>query len=168
MTTAESAKRILDSLLGHLGFAVEIELQETADGPCLQIHCGDPERITGRDGDRLDDLQYMVNKILRHQNPEAGRVRVDCEHFRSEQQHRLEEEVLEIAKRVKTSGKPFRMRPLNAYYRRIVHNVLLHEPDVASNSPGGDDRLKRINISATASSPSSRPVPPPPNETNSF
>jgi len=146
MTNVETATRILDTMLGHLGFTVSIEVQQTHDGPCLQITSSDSESIIGNDGDRLDDLQYLVNRILRRHIPDAERVKVDCGHFRSIQEDRLQEEVRSIAQRVKTSGKPFQMRPLNAYYRRLVHNVLVDDPEVVSHSPGGDDRLKRITV----------------------
>lgn len=147
MTAVEAANKILDTMLGHLGFTATIEVQDSGEGPCLQIHTGDSEALIGGDGDRLDDLQYLVNRILRRHFPGAERIRVDCEHFRSIQEDHLQEEVLGIAERVKASGKAFQMRPLNAYYRRLVHNALVDHPDVASHSPGGDDRLKKITIS---------------------
>ncbi|MBK1883800.1 single-stranded DNA-binding protein [Luteolibacter pohnpeiensis] len=148
MTTVDTANKILDTMLGHLGFTASIEQQETDDGPCLQIHSSEKEAIIGEDGDRLDDLQYLVNRILRRHDSKAIRVKVDCEHFRAIQEDRLQEEVRSIAERVKSTGKSFKMRPLNAYYRRLVHNVLVEDPDVVSHSPDGDDRLKRILISA--------------------
>ena len=147
MTTVESATKILDTMLGHLGYTATIELQETDEGPCLQIHSGDSETIIGKDGDRLDDLQYLVNRIVRRHIPQAERIKVDCEHFRSIQEDHLNEEVKSIAERVKATGKSFQMRPLNAYYRRMVHNVLVGDPQIVSHSPQGDDRLKRITIS---------------------
>jgi spoIIIJ-associated protein len=153
MDTVEAAHRILDTMLGHLGFSATIEVQQTDDGPCLQIHTGESEILIGKDGDRLDDFQYLVNRILRRHYPKAERVKVDCGHFRSIQEDRLQEEVRSIAERVKATGKPFKMRPLNAYYRRLVHNVLVSDPAVVSSSPGGDDRLKRITISAKPVSP---------------
>lgn len=151
MTTVESANKILDTMLGHLGFSATIEPQETDDGPCLQIHTGESQALIGKEGDRLDDLQYLVNRILRRHFPKAERVKVDCEHFRSIQEDHLNEEVRGIAERVKATGKPFQMRPLNAYYRRLVYNVLVEDPEIVSHSPEGDDRLKRITISAKSS-----------------
>ncbi len=151
MTTVESANKILDTMLGHLGFSATIEPQETHDGPCLQIHTGESRALIGKDGDRLDDLQYLVNRILRRHFPKAERVKVDCEHYRSIQEDHLNEEVRGIAERVKSTGKPFQMRPLNAYYRRLVYNVLVEDPEIVSHSPEGDDRLKRITISAKSS-----------------
>ncbi len=148
MTTVESANKILDTMLGHLGFTATIEVQETHDGPCLQIHSGESEAIIGKDGDRLDDFQYLVNRIVRRHLPKAERIKVDCGHFRSIQEDQLNDEVKGIADRVKTTGKAFQMRPLNAYYRRLVYNVLVDDPQIVSHSPQGDDRLKRITISA--------------------
>ena len=154
MTTAESATKILDTMLGHLGFTATIEQQETHEGPCLQIHSAESETLIGNEGDRLDDLQYLVNRILRRHLPKAERIKVDCEHFRSIQEDHLSEEIKGIAKRVKTTGKPFLMRPLNAYYRRMVHNILADDPLIGSHSPQGEDRLKRITISSKKASES--------------
>lgn len=146
MTAAESAKKILDTMLGHLGFTATLEIQQTDDGPAIQVMTNESELLIGKDGDRLDDFQYLVNRILRRHIPKAERVKVDCEHFRSMQEDKLNIEVRGIAERVRATAKPFRMRPLNAYYRRLVYNALLNEPDIESHSPEGDDRLKRIVI----------------------
>lgn len=147
MTTVESAIRILDTMLGHLGLAATIEVQETHDGPCLQIHSTESKVIIGREGERLDDLQYLVNRILRRQFPNAERIKVDCEHFRSIREDQMVDEIKGIAERVKTSGKPYELRPLNAYYRRMVYNILSEVSGIESHSPSGDERLKRITIS---------------------
>ena len=154
MTTVESANKILDTMLGHLGLAATIELQETHDGACLQIHSTDSKTIIGHDGDRLDDLQYLVNRILRRQFPKAERIKVDCEHFRTIREDQMAAEIREIAGRVKSTGKPHQLRPLNAYYRRMVHNLLIDDPEIQTHSPEGDDRLKRITISSKSSAPS--------------
>ncbi|MBC8128067.1 MAG: single-stranded DNA-binding protein [Gloeobacteraceae cyanobacterium ES-bin-144] len=155
MTTVESATKILDTMLGHLGIAATIAVEETHDGPCLQIHSTESKALIGRDGERLDDLQYLVNRILRRQFPKAERIKVDCEFFRNIQEDQMTKEIKEIAARVKETGNPYQIRPLNAYYRRMVHNILIDDPDIKTHSPDGDDRLKRITISAKSPSPPS-------------
>ena len=142
----EAARKILDTMLGHLGFTVNIEIQESAEGPCLQILTSERAFLIGKDGERLDDLQYLVNRIQRRHFPKAERVRVDCEHYRAIQEDHLVQEVRALAERVKAGGKPLKVRPLNAYYRRLVHNALADLTEVESVSPGGDERLKRITI----------------------
>lgn len=150
MTTPETASRILDTMLGHLGVTATIELEETPDGPCLQIHSPQEKSLIGRDGERLDDLQYLVNRVLRRQFPDAQRIKVDCGHYRSMREDEMCREITEIAERVRETGRSFQLRPLNAYYRRMVHNILMHVEGVESHSPDGEDRLKRITISPKA------------------
>lgn len=147
MTTVENASKILDTMLGHLGISATIEAETSGDGPCLQIHTGDQKAIIGRDGDRLEDIQYLVNRILRRHDPKAERVRVDCGHFRSMREDDMADEVREIIAKVRENGRPFQMRPLNAYYRRLVYHTVSQDEGVEATSPAGEDRLKRITIS---------------------
>ncbi|WP_338284960.1 R3H domain-containing nucleic acid-binding protein [Luteolibacter sp. LG18] len=142
----DASKKILDTMLGHLGFTASIEIEQTDDGPALQVTTSERDLLIGDEGERLDDLQYLVNRILRRHFPKAERVKVDCGHFRAMQEDKLANEVRGIAERVKATGKTFKMRPLNAYYRRLVHNALIGNDEVVSHSPDGDDRLKRIII----------------------
>lgn len=154
MSHVEAASKILDTMLGHLGIAAEVEAQETEDGPCLQIHSSESELIIGKDGDRLDDIQYLVNRILSRQQKDAPRIKVDCEHYRAMREDEMTKEVHEIAQRVKESGQSHQMRPLNAYYRRLVHNALVDDHDIVTSSPKSSDRLKRITIAKKEPNPS--------------
>lgn len=146
MEPVEASQKILDTMLGHLGIPASIEIETSPDGPCLQIQSTEESAIIGRDGERLDDIQYLVNRILRNQFPKAPRVKVDCGHFRTMREDSLATEVRTLADRVRETGTPQKLRPLNAYYRRIVHNILISDPEVESHSPDGDERLKRITI----------------------
>lgn len=146
METEETAKNVLDTMLGHLGIPASIEAHDTPDGLCLQITSTEEKSIIGKDGERLDDLQYLVNRVFREKLPKAPRVKVDCGHFRTMREDKLAAEINAVAERVKETGEPKNVRPLNAYYRRLVHNILASDPAVESVSPGGNDRLKRITI----------------------
>ena len=146
MSDAKQAEEVLDSVLSKLGFTYSIEQEEGEEGTVLQIRTEQGKYLIGRSGDRLDDIQYLVNRILQKKNPEADRVRIDCENYRVEQEQKLCESVLEAAEKVKESGKPFRLKPLNAYYRRIAHNAVVDDPEIESTSPGGNDRMKRITL----------------------
>lgn len=146
MEAASEAHKIVDSLLGKLGFELEIEEQETDEGAALQITSPDGKFLIGRHGERLDDIQYLVNRILQRQDEDAPRVKIDVDHYRENEEERLAEQARELAAQVKESGKPMRMRPLNAYHRRIVHNALVDDEEVETFSPRSSERLKRIEI----------------------
>ncbi|MGJ8671692.1 protein jag [Rubritalea sp.] len=142
----DASEKILVTMLGHLGFEVGVERVESEDGLCLQIKVEDSKAIIGRNGDRLEDLQYLVNRILNKHFPDAPRVKVDCDGYRFEQEGKLVEKARELAVKVVESGKSVRTRPLNAYYRRIVHNALADQNGITTVSPSGVTRYKRIEI----------------------
>ena len=153
MNETEAASKILDTMFGHLGVPATIGIEQSSDGPCLQVRSAESRHIIGRDGDRLDDLQYLVNRILRRSFPDSVRVKVDCEHFRTIREDQMAAEIRSIAERVVASGTPHRMRPLNAYYRRMAYQILKEIPGIETHSPEGDERLKRITISPAGPNP---------------
>ena len=50
MNALTHARHIVDSMLGYLGFAVRIEETDGPEGPTLQLHTEDAERLIGRRG----------------------------------------------------------------------------------------------------------------------
>jgi len=151
MNEIKEAHTILEGILSNLGFEATIEEEQLSEGPCLQISSPDSRHLIGESGDRLDDLQYLVNRVLTKKDENATRVRVDCENYRSDQEERLTAEALEAAAEVRETGKPVNMRPLNAYHRRIVHNALVDIQDIATSSPKENSRMKRIMIQLKSS-----------------
>lgn len=142
----QHAHQILDTMLGYLGFPVKIEEQDTPEGPTLQILTEDAEALTGRRGEILDDIQYLVNRILIRHMHDAPRIRVDVEYFRSMREDNLVEHAQQMAQRVRTTGKPTVLSPMNSYYRRLVHNVFANDPEVMSVSENSPARFKTITL----------------------
>ena len=67
---------------------------------CLNISSPDSQYIIGGDGDRLDDLQYLVNRMIQRKMEDAPRVKVDCDHYRERNEARLLEKARSLAERV--------------------------------------------------------------------
>ena len=147
MNEVDAAGKILGSMLGKLGFETELEVLEAEDGPCLNIKTDDGAHLIGKHGDRLEDLQYLTNRILTKHYPEAPRVKVDCDHYRANQEQKLLESIRELAHHVIEDGKPRKLKPLNAYYRRLAYNTLSGIDGVSASSPSGNSRFKRIEVS---------------------
>ena len=137
---------VLDTILGYLGFVVEIQEQERDGHGVLQILTHEPERLIGRHDVVIDDLQYLVNRVLAAQNPSGPRVTVDVEHHRAMRDDALVEKVLHLALAVRSTGRSIQTEPLNSYDRRIVHNAFKDDPEIATWSPQDDARVKRITI----------------------
>jgi len=83
METNKIAREVLDTMLGYLGFVAEVELDTSRDETSIQVLTGEPELLIGSRGERLDDIQYLVNRIVQTQYREAPRIRVDVSPSRS-------------------------------------------------------------------------------------
>jgi spoIIIJ-associated protein len=140
------AKEILDTMLGYLGFVAEIQELETENGRQLQVFTAESDVLIGPEGETLEDLQYLLNRILHANDRNAPRVQVDIAHWRAMRDDKLRQRVRQVADTVRISGRPVKLEPMNSYDRRIVHNTLKDNPDVMSFSPNDDARIKRITI----------------------
>ena len=146
MSPSQTPAEVLDTILGYLGFAFEIQEQERDGHIVLQILTHEPERLIGRHEVVMDDLQYLVNRVLAAQNPPHPRVTVDVEHHRAMRDDALVEEIRHLAQAVRSTGRPLQTEPLNSYDRRIVHNAFKDDPEICTTSPQDDARVKRITL----------------------
>ena len=142
-----SPKELLDTILGFLGFVTEIDEQTNESGnPVLQIYTEESRRLIGRDGETLDAIQFLLNRLIQAKNKDAPKVTVDCEHYRSMREDRIVHRVRELAERVRITGRSLQLEPMNSYERRIVHNAFKDDPDVATWSPSDSARIKQITL----------------------
>lgn len=136
-----------ESLLKPLGFDYSLSTAPYEDSIVLHIESTDASHLIGEEGDRLDDLQYLINRLVQAEWEQAPRVRVDCDRYRERAEEKIIRRARSRAQRVLQTGKPLLMEKLNAYQRRLVHNALAEIPGIATASEETDSRFKRITIS---------------------
>ena len=142
-----SPQELLDTMLGHLGYAFDIQESTGPDGVLtLQVYTAESERLIGRGGETLDDLQFLLNRLLQAKDRQAPRVIVDVEHYRTMQEDSFLREIRALAEQVRATGRPVQLEPMNSYDRRLVHNAFKDDPEVTTFSPQDDARLKRITL----------------------
>ena len=142
-----SPKELLDTMLGYLGFVAEIDEQTNEAGNrVLQIYTEESRRLIGRDGETLEAIQFLLNRLIQTKNKDAPKITVDCEHYRSMRDDRIVQRVRELAERVRITGRSLQLEPMNSYERRIVHNAFKDDPDVATWSPSDSARIKQITL----------------------
>src|SRR6266516_2411348 len=140
-------KELLDTMLGYLGFVVQIEETTNEGGNLkLQVYIEESRRFIGRDGEKLDAIQFFLNRLLQAKDKDAEKVIVDCEHYRSMREDRIVQRVRELADRVRITGRSLQLEPMNSYERRLVHNAFKDDPDVATWSPSDSARIKQITL----------------------
>src|SRR5213079_1660128 len=113
-------KELLDTILGFLGFVVEIEeSQNEAGNLVLQIYTEESRRLIGRAGETLEAIQFLLNRLLQANDKDATKVVVDCELVRSMREDRIGQRGRELAERVRITGRSRQLEPMNSYERRI-------------------------------------------------
>jgi spoIIIJ-associated protein len=140
------ARDILDTMLGYLGFVCDIDEEERESFLLLQVHTPEKERLIGRHGEVLEDVQFLLNRILQARHPDEPRVQVDIEYYREMREDAIVQRARQIAELVKKTGRPFHLDPMNSYDRRIIHNAFKDDPDIMTWSPQDDARIKRITL----------------------
>ena len=141
-----TAKDILDTMLGYLGFVTEIDEEQREGFLLLQVHTPEKERLIGRHGELLEDVQFLLNRILQAKHPDQQRVQIDIEYYREMREDAIVLRARQIADLVKKTGRPFHLDPMNSYDRRIIHNAFKDDPDIVTWSPPDDARIKRITL----------------------
>ncbi len=142
-----SPKELLDTMLGYLGFVVQIEETKNESGsPTLQIYTEEADRLIGREGETLDAIQFLLNRVVQSKDADAPKWVVDCEMYRSEREDKIVHHVRQLAERVRASGRPLQLEPMNSYERRIVHEAFKDDPDVGTWSPSDSARIKQITL----------------------
>ncbi len=128
-------KASLEKLLQLLGFddaAVEEHMME--EGLLLDVKADDAGRLIGRQGQTLSELQYVLNRLLFHQDPHAPKVMVDVAGYRAQARDALVKKAKEAAEKVRRWGDIVELEPMNAFDRRVVHNALKDDPSVETHS----------------------------------
>jgi spoIIIJ-associated protein len=137
-------KEVLEKILGSLGFEMAVAEQTSADGVLLDVKTEDAGRLIGRQGQTLADLQYITNRILFQQNPEAPKVTVDVGGYRSQAREALVKKAKDAADKVRRWGDAVELEPLNAFDRRVVHQTFKDDPDVESHSVEVEGTEKKV------------------------
>jgi spoIIIJ-associated protein len=148
------AREILELMLGHLGLVFEIEEMEPAGRHVLNIHSREAGRLVGRDGQVLEDLQYLLNRIINRAEEGAPSVIVDVEGYRQKEKQDFLGRIREMADEVRRTGHPLVLAPMNSFDRRLVHQAFAEDPEITTHSEEGAARLKQVTLALRSSSPS--------------
>jgi spoIIIJ-associated protein len=127
-------KETLEKILGTLGFPATVEEHAMDDGILLDVKTEDAGRLIGRQGQTLSDLQYITNRLLFQQDPNAPKAMVDVGGYRAQAREALVKRAQDAAEKVRRWGDAVELEPMNAFDRRVVHQTLKDDPDVETHS----------------------------------
>jgi spoIIIJ-associated protein len=139
-------KATLEKMLQLLGFPATVEEHQLDEGILLDVKTEESGRLIGRQGQTLSDLQYITNRLLFQQDPQAPKVMVDIGGYRAQAREALVKKARDAAEKVRRWGDVVELEPMSAFDRRIVHQALKNDPDIETQSVEVDGTDKKAML----------------------
>jgi spoIIIJ-associated protein len=136
----------LTRVTAAMGIETPVDVEETADGPRLNLSGEQAELLVRHRGEPLRALQYVVDMVYGRGLDGEKRVFVDALAYRKGKDVELRQMAKLLAEKAKQSGGDQQLGPLNPYERRIVHLAVAEVPGVTTESVG-DAFSKTVLIS---------------------
>jgi spoIIIJ-associated protein len=130
-----------------IGISSPVAIEETADGPRLNLTGDEAELLVRHRGEPLKALQHVVDMVFGRHLPDDRRVFIDALGYRKGKDVELRQMARFLAAKARETGLDQQLGPLNPYERRIVHMAAAEVPGVATESIG-DAFTKTVTISA--------------------
>jgi spoIIIJ-associated protein len=130
-----------------LGISSPVEVEQTPDGPRLNMTGEEAELLARHRGEPIKALQHVVDMAFGRELADDKRVFIDALGYRKGKDLELRQMAKYLAAKAKESGLDQQLGPLNPYERRIVHMAVAEVPDVYTESIG-DAFAKTVTISA--------------------
>ena len=143
--TKNIISRLVAPILDAEPAAVDLSLEIGDDRVQVSVKSEDTGLLIGRDGQNLAAVQYLASRMITKAMGSQVRLQVDAGDYHMRQDSRLQELALNLAEKVKATGKVQTTRPLSAYQRRVIHLALQDDPEVQTRS-SGEGALKHVVI----------------------
>ena len=144
--TTRPIVEFLDRFVAALGIQATVTVEDSADGPRLNLNGEEAELLVRHRGEPLRALQHVVDMSFARTLPDEQRVFVDALEYRKGKDVELRKMAVLLAQKAKDTGADQQLGPLNPYERRIVHMAVAEVPGVTTESVG-DAFSKTVLIS---------------------
>ncbi len=140
------AKLVTETILNMVSKGkVEVEAEMTDGSISLNVTGEDAGVLIGKNGQTLDALQYILNRIVNRQLEKKVLVVVDIENYRKRRRESLVEMAKKMAEKAKRLRRPVSTNPMSARDRRIIHLALKDDRQLETKSKG-EGLLKKVVI----------------------
>jgi len=138
-------KNVLQRIIDLITIDTEISFEKKSDQILFYIKGGNAAILIGKQGQTLEAMQYLVEKIVNKHSEQRIRIQIDIEGYLEKRQNNLKRLAGRLAEKAKRSGKPITMGQINSHDRKIVHLALRDDSGVRTQSVG-DGFLKKLLI----------------------
>lgn len=132
----QTSVEFVQGLMDAMKIESKVSLEERRDSSNVLIEAEDAGKVIGYRGDCLTAIQYLANIIEGNKNPNAKRVVVDSGDYKQKREETLRNLAIRVASKVESTGRAYKLEPMNAFERRIIHTELQNYPSVETHSEG--------------------------------
>ena len=141
----EKIEEFLKGLISNMGVNGEISYDEDEEAINLYINESDDFKVLiGKSGETLESIQYILSIFARRNTSLEKRVYLDINGYKKRKEETIRETAMTFAKKAIRYKKVMRLRPMNAYERRIVHSTLHNMKGVFTVSEGEEPHRKVV------------------------
>jgi spoIIIJ-associated protein len=136
----DAAADYLEGLLdiADLDGDIDIDVEgDRAQVSIVEVTAGELGALVGDDGKVLDALQELARLAASQATGERSRLMLDIAGFRLARRRELEALAQTAIDEVKSTGEPVRLAAMNAFERKVVHDVVTAS-GLSSESEGVD------------------------------
>ena len=138
-------RHVLQRIIDTITTDAKISVEQDSERILFNVNGGNAGILIGKQGQTLDAIQSIVEKVINKHRENRTRVLVDIEGYLETRKENLEKLAMRLAEKSKSTGKPMSLGQMNAYDRRIVHITLKENPDVQTRSRG-EGPLRKLVI----------------------
>ena len=136
----DAAADYLEGLLdiADLDGDIDIDVEgDRAQVSIVEVNAGELGTLVGADGKVLDALQELARLAAAQATGQRSRLMLDIGGFRLARRRELEALAKTAIDEVKETGEPVRLAAMNAFERKVVHDVVT-SAGLVSESEGVD------------------------------
>ena len=139
---AEVGYELLTDTLERMNIEAVVEMRKKNSNEIeYSISSSENPILIGKNGKTLESIQFFIRHVVNNYSGERQIVLVDVGGYKQNRKRQLEIIATKTAKEVARSRVEAKLRPMNAYERRIIHTKLAEWRDVTTISEGeGQDR----------------------------
>jgi spoIIIJ-associated protein len=134
----------LERFLDIIDYDGDIDLDVENGRAAVAIVGTDLGSLVGTHGETLDALQELTRLAVAQQTGTRSRLMLDIGGHRENRRSQLQHLATETATQVLSSGESARLRPMNPFERKVVHDAIAAIDGVTSESEGEEPNRRVV------------------------
>ena len=118
----------------------KIEIKDSEKAQIIEITSNDSKYLIGPHGETMNALQVLVNNFITQGSKLSKKLLIDVDNYRDKQLELLKNKTKGAIEKCLQTAKPVSLDYMNAYERFIVHEIIMSDGRVLSESYGKDPR----------------------------